>query len=216
MGDPVTPSLGFAASAARFIAQLNAVKDETGIIVGQVKVVANDIAEAERLYLKNRLYLSDGDRSRVEQAIKSTRLAVDRIAREVEPARKSVKKVGTVNVLERVDWILRRSGTTETYQHSLETCHRSLLDKISMLRGVRLITGDQWASSPESTSTVGDCGRDGAQDESNENGWWHKNSFTFSGSFYFLLTSRRRQRFLGLFWTGRHKLNRRSQRHCIS
>ncbi|KAI4241363.1 MAG: hypothetical protein LQ352_007463 [Teloschistes flavicans] len=136
MGDPFTPSISFVASTARFFAQLNAVKDETGVVLGQVKVVTNDIVEAERLYRIKKPYLTDGDQSRIEEVIKDTRLAVNRIAKEVEPARRSVKKLGTIDVFHRVDWILRRSGSTETYQHSLETCHRSLLDRISMLRGV--------------------------------------------------------------------------------
>ncbi|KAL8716054.1 MAG: hypothetical protein Q9225_006261 [Loekoesia sp. 1 TL-2023] len=149
MGEPFTPSLGFAASAGRFIAQLSAVKDETGVVISQVKTVTNDITEAERLYLKKKPYLSDGDQSRVEEVIRNTKVAVNRIAKEVEPARKSVKKLGTVNVIDRVDWILRRSGSTETYQHSLETCHRSLLDRIGMLRGVRPNASDQIISSPK-------------------------------------------------------------------
>ncbi|KAL8726551.1 MAG: hypothetical protein Q9181_006005 [Wetmoreana brouardii] len=151
MEDPFTPTLSFAASAVRFIAQLSAVKDETGVVIGQVKVVANVIAEAERLYLKNKRYLGDADQSRVEEVIRNTRVAVNRIAKEVEPARKSVKKVRTVNVVARVDWILRKSGSTETYQHSLETCHRSLLDRISMLRGVRAAADDQAISLSQRT-----------------------------------------------------------------
>lgn len=170
MGDPVTPSLGFAASAGRFIAQLTAVKDETGVVIGQVKTVTNDITEAERLYLKKKPYLSDGDQSRVEEVIRNTRVAVNRIAKEVEPARKSVKKLGTVNVIDRVDWILRRSGSTETYQHSLETCHRSLLDRISMLRGVRPNASDQAISSPKPPSIESYNRHAEAQSDSDENG----------------------------------------------
>ncbi|KAI4177713.1 MAG: hypothetical protein LQ343_000176 [Gyalolechia ehrenbergii] len=136
MGDPVTPSLGFAVSAVRFLAQLSSVRDETGVVIDQVKIVTNDITEAERLFSRKKAYMSDADQSRVEEVIRSTGVAVYRIAREVERARKSIVKVGTVNGFDRFDWVLRRSGSTETYQHSLETCHRSLLDRISMLRGV--------------------------------------------------------------------------------
>lgn len=149
MGDAVTSGLGIAASAVRFVAQLVAVRDETGVVIGQIKVVTNDIVEAERLYLQKRRYLSDGEQSRVVNVIRNTELAVRRIAREVEPARKSVVKLGTVNVVDRIDWILRRSGSTETYQHSLETCHRSLLDRISMLRHVQSNTSDHFIPSPE-------------------------------------------------------------------
>ncbi|KAI4143848.1 MAG: hypothetical protein L6R39_004425 [Caloplaca ligustica] len=129
--DLISPSLGAAASAARFIAQLGAVKDETGVVIEQVKVVTNDIAEAERLYLKQKHYLIDGEQSRVEEVIRNIKVAVNRIAKEVEPARKSVTKVGAVNVVDRVDWILRRKDTTETHQRSVETCHRSLLDRMN-------------------------------------------------------------------------------------
>ncbi|KAL8831952.1 MAG: hypothetical protein Q9170_005078 [Blastenia crenularia] len=153
MGDPVTPSLGFAASAAKFVAQLSGVRDETGVVIGQVKVVTNDITMAEKLYLKKKLYLCDEDRSEVEEVIRNTRLAVNRIAKEVEPARKDVLKLGTIHLVDRVDWILRRSGSTETYQHSLETCHRSLLDRISMLRTVQPRADEQAGSLPEQTST---------------------------------------------------------------
>ncbi|KAL9612598.1 MAG: hypothetical protein Q9167_002804 [Letrouitia subvulpina] len=168
MGDAVTSGLGIGASVGRFVAQLAAVKDETGVVIGQVKVVANDIAEAERLYMKKKPYLSDGYQSRVEEVIRSTRLAVDRIAKEVEPARKSVVKVGTVNVVDRIDWILRRSGSTETYQHSLETCHRSLLDRISMLRDVQPNTNDHFVLSPKRSPTESHSERPQVQSDSDE------------------------------------------------
>lgn len=154
MGDPFTPSIGFVVSTAKFFAQLNAVKDETGVVLNQVKVVTNDVVEAERLYLIKRLYLSDGDQSRIEEVIKHTRLAVNRIAKEVEPARKSMKKIGTIDGFHRVDWILRKSASTETYQHSLETCHRSLLDRMSMLRGVQSDTGSHPTSMESSNASV--------------------------------------------------------------
>ncbi|KAI4089644.1 MAG: hypothetical protein L6R37_008013 [Teloschistes peruensis] len=152
MGEPFTPSIGFVVSTAKFFAQLNAVKDETGVVLNQVKVVTNDIVEAERLYLIKKPYLSDGDQSRIKEVIKHARLAVNRIAKEVEPARKSMKKIGTIDGFHRIDWILRRSGSIETYQHTLETCHRSLLDRISMLRGVLSDTGSH-QTSMESSNT---------------------------------------------------------------
>ncbi|KAL9601203.1 MAG: hypothetical protein Q9219_002703 [cf. Caloplaca sp. 3 TL-2023] len=152
MGDPITPSIGFVTSTAQLITKLNAVRDETGVVIDQVRVVTNDIAEAERLFLRKRAYLSDADKSRVNAVILSTKAAVHRIAKEVEPARKSVKKVGTVNVVDRFDWILRRSGSTETYQHNLETNHRSLLDRISMLRGVRPDQHDRAVTLPTQSS----------------------------------------------------------------
>ncbi|KAL8934103.1 MAG: hypothetical protein Q9216_006074 [Gyalolechia sp. 2 TL-2023] len=168
MGDPVTPSLGFATSAARFIAQLSSVRDETGVVIDQVKIVTNDITEAERLFSRKKVYLSDVDQSRIEAVIRSTRLAVNRIAREVEPVRKSIVKLGTVNGFERFDWVLRRSGTTETYQHSLETCHRSLLERISMLRGVRPNTGYERHPLMESNSGEVHDSRAGVSRDSDE------------------------------------------------
>lgn len=169
--DLISPSLGAAASAARFIAQLGAVKDETGVVIEQVKVVTNDIAEAERLYLKQKHYLIDGEQSRVEEVIRNIKVAVNRIAKEVEPARKSVTKVGAVNVVDRVDWILRRKDTTETHQRSVETCHRSLLDRMSMLRALGPnpgyqafplpgpITGRSYSSGTETQSDSDDIGQ---------------------------------------------------------
>ncbi|KAL9582015.1 MAG: hypothetical protein Q9212_003550 [Teloschistes hypoglaucus] len=154
MGDPFSPSIGFVVSTAQFFAQLNAVKDETGVVLNQVKVVTNDIVEAERLYLIKKPYLSDGDQSRIEEVVKHTKLAVYRIAKEVEPARKSMKKIGTIDGFHRIDWILRRSASTESYQHSLETCHRSLLDRISMLRGVLSDTGSHPASMESSNTSI--------------------------------------------------------------
>lgn len=145
----MTSGLGFAASAVRFVARLVAVKDETGVVLSQIKVVTDDIVEAERLYLQKRRYLSDGDQSRVVKVIRNAESAVHRIHKEVEPARKSVVRVGTINGFDRIDWILRRSGSTETYQHSLDTCHRSLLDRISMLRHVRSNISDHFVPSPE-------------------------------------------------------------------
>ncbi|KAL8940137.1 MAG: hypothetical protein Q9211_002411 [Gyalolechia sp. 1 TL-2023] len=168
MGDPVTPSLGLAFSTAKLIIQLSAVRDETGVVIDQVKIVTNDITEAERLFSRKKADLCDADRLRVEAVIRSTKVAVHRIAREVEPARKSVVKGGTVNVVDRFDWILRRSGSTETYQHSLETCHRSLLDRISMLRGVRPHAGDQALPSRKPVSVGNHASRAGRQSDSDE------------------------------------------------
>lgn len=168
--DPISPSLGAAASAARFIAQLGAVKDETGVVIEQVKVVANDIAEAERLYLKQKPYMIDGEQIKVEDVIRNTKVAVNRIAREVEPARKSVIKVGTVNVVDRVDWILRRQGSAETYQRNVETCHRSLLDRMSMLRALGPNPGYQTFPLPGPITGESYGSRTKTQSDSDDNG----------------------------------------------
>lgn len=180
MGDFFTPGLGFVGSAARFIAQLSSVRDETGVVIDQVKMITNDITEAELLFARKKSYLSEAEQSRVEAVIRSTRVAVNRIAKEVEPARKSVAKVGTINGVERFDWVLRRSGSTETYQHCLETCHRSLLDRISMLRGIRPNTGHAPDPVPEPSSTVGrNDSKDQHYFDSDEHG---KSSKTFVDS----------------------------------
>ena len=137
MADPfslLAAGAGFTISAGRFVAQLSAVKDETGTVIGQVRRITRDIIEAERLYQLKKSNLSDSEQSTVEDVIKDTRLAVNNIAKQVEPARKGVAKLGTVNVVDRIDWILRRSSAAELYQHNLGTCHRSLLDRIGMLR----------------------------------------------------------------------------------
>lgn len=172
MGDFITPSLGFVGSAARFIAQLSSVRDETGVVIEQVKIVTNDITEAERFFSLKKPYLSDADRSRVEAVIRSTRVAVNRIAREVEPARASVAKVGTINGVERFDWVLRRSGSIEGYQHTLETCHRSLLDRISMLRGVRSNPSHHRPNTTEQLPSTADSHHSEARydSDSDENG----------------------------------------------
>ena len=83
---------------------------------------------------QNRPYLSEAEKQRVDRVIEDTKHAVPRIAKNVEPARRDVAKRGTVNVVDRFDWVLRRSAAVELYQHSLDACQRSLQGQIVMLR----------------------------------------------------------------------------------
>ena len=137
MGDPfslLATGIGFTVTTSRFIAQLNAVRDETGIVIKQAKTITEDIAEAEELYLEQKPSLSDRNQFRIEEVIKDTKWAVNKIAKQVEPARRGLAKSGTINVVDRFDWIFRKSSATKSHQDHLAACHGSLLGQISKLR----------------------------------------------------------------------------------
>ena len=137
MVDPfsiLTAGAGFAVTAGRFIAQLASVRDDTGIIIEQLKVITMDVVEAVNLRHQHSSYLSEAQKHRVDRVIEETKQAVTRIAKQVEPARRDVAKRGTVNIADRVDWVFRRSAAVTTYQHSLSACQQSLQGQIGMLR----------------------------------------------------------------------------------
>ena len=135
--------IGVTVSITRFIIQFNGVKDETGIVLQQVRSVAGDVAEAGELYLDLKTHLSDGDQFRTEAVIRGTKRALNAIAKQVEPARKDKAKHGNVNLLNRVDWMLRRSSATNSCQANLATYERSLHSQINYLRMCRLASNMQ-------------------------------------------------------------------------
>ena len=146
MADPFslfTAGASFAASATQFLARLAGVKDETCVIINQVKTITRDIVEAEALYLESRPYLADHEQIRIAKVIQETKIAANRVARLVEPARKDISKLGTVHLADRVDWILRKSSSTNNYQHSLNTCQNSLHSQIMRLRLAHTTTDAQ-------------------------------------------------------------------------
>lgn len=130
----ISAGMGFAVSATRFIAQLASVKDDTGTIIGQLKIITGDVVEAVNLLHRNRSYLSEVEKQGTDRVIEETKRAINRIAKHVEPARRHVAKRGTVNIVDRFDWVIRRSSAAESYQHSLNACQQSLQGKIAMLR----------------------------------------------------------------------------------
>lgn len=139
MGDPLSvlaTGAGFTVKASQFILQLNAVDSETKIIIQQVKWVLGDIAEAERLYSERKASLSDADEYRTKEVIRQNVWTINEIAKQVEPARKSIERSGSTKLAERLDWVLRRSGNAKSYKDLLTTSQGALHNQISMLRAV--------------------------------------------------------------------------------
>lgn len=137
MGEPfslISAGAGFAITAGKFIDKLASVKDDTGIIIQQLKVITEDILEAVNLRHRNKPYLTEADIQRADRVIEGTKHAVMRVAKHVEPARRGVAKTGTVNMVDRFDWVFRKSSAVESYQHSLNTCQQSLQGQITKLR----------------------------------------------------------------------------------
>lgn len=137
MADPfslITSGTGFAITAAKFIAQLASVKDDTGRIIEQLQVITQDVVDAVNLRHEKKPFLSEAEKQRVDGVIEETKHAIMNIAKHLEPARRGVAKAGTVNVVDRFDWVCRRSAAVESYQHSLDASQRSLHGQILMLR----------------------------------------------------------------------------------
>lgn len=140
MADPftlITAGASYAVSAATFIADLASVKDDTNTIIRQLKVITSDVVEAVKLRHQNIRYLTEAQKQRVDWVIQETNHALNRIKKHVEPARRGVAKSGTVNMVDRVDWVLRRSAAVEAYQHSLNACQISLQGQINILMAAR-------------------------------------------------------------------------------
>ena len=130
--------IGLTVNVTKFIIQFNAVKDETGFVARQVQSVTRDVQEAEELYLGQKHHLSDGEQFRTEAVIRDTKRALNAIAKQVEPARRDKAEHGSVGVINRVDWILRRSSATQSCQAHLATIYISLQGRLSYLRMSRL------------------------------------------------------------------------------
>ncbi|MCJ1261799.1 hypothetical protein MMC22_001667 [Lobaria immixta] len=140
MADPftlITAGASYAVSATKFIADLASVKDDTNTIIRQLKVITSDVVEAVKLRHQNIRYLSEAQKQRVDWVIQETNHALNKIKKHVEPARRGVAKSGTVNMVDRVDWVLRRSASVEAYQHSLNACQISLQGQINILMASR-------------------------------------------------------------------------------
>lgn len=140
MADPftlITAGASYAVSATKFIADLASVKDDTNTIIRQLKVITSDVVEAVKLRHQNIRYLSEAQKQRVDWVIQETNHALNKIKKHVEPARRGVAKSGTVNMVDRVDWVLRISAAVEAYQHSLNACHISLQGQINILMASR-------------------------------------------------------------------------------
>lgn len=155
MADPITTlatAVGFTVTTAKFLAQLHAVGGETGTVIDQIQIVMGDVIEAETLYQEQTPSLSEREQSRVQQIIKDTKKTLKQIATQVERARVSKVKHGTITLVHRLDWIFRKSGTAQSYQQILATCQRSLQGEIFKLRLKSLANGPRLPSYEEASS----------------------------------------------------------------
>ncbi|KAL8822326.1 MAG: hypothetical protein Q9191_006935 [Dirinaria sp. TL-2023a] len=135
MADPGTiATLAF--SIAQFAAQIGGVTDETKAVLQQLKTIERDIKVAERLFETNKARLRDEDQFLIAEVIDDCRSAHSKVASVVESARKSINKVGTVDVARRFDWMIRKSSAARIHQPRLDICHRSLQGQILWLRSL--------------------------------------------------------------------------------
>ena len=156
MADPISTlatTVGFTVTTAKFLAQLHAVGGETATVIDQIQIVMRDVIEAEVLYQEQAPSLSEREQSRVQQIIKDTKKTLKQIETQVERARVSKVKHGTITLVHRLDWVFRKSGTAQSYQQILATCQRSLQGEIIKLRMKSLANGPRLPTYEEASST---------------------------------------------------------------
>ena len=139
MADPfslIATGAGFTVKASQFISQLHAVDSETAIVVHQVQLVLSDIDEAQRLYSERKVFLSEAEEYRIMEVIRRNVWTINEIAKQVEPVRRDKRVSGSIKLIGRFDWVLRRSGTAKSYQDLLAASQRALHNQIFTLRAL--------------------------------------------------------------------------------
>lgn len=137
----LSAATALAGTIGKLVGQLSGVKDETGTVIDQLRRINDDINEARRLRYVKALNLGDHDTARIDRVIHDSTLAVLKIAKQVEPSRVGVATTGTVNLVDRFDWVSRKSSTVTGYQHNLQTCHQSLQGELGYLRQKLFVAG---------------------------------------------------------------------------
>ena len=121
-----------------FCIKIKDVSNENSVFVRIISRVREDREEAFRLMRKpavQRHFEADPEsKNYVEGTILALNKALQSIGRFVESVRLDEERNGTIGLVNRFEWVLRHEAKLGTRQLELDTCHKSLLQALDIMR----------------------------------------------------------------------------------
>ncbi|KAG4411344.1 hypothetical protein IFR04_015530 [Cadophora malorum] len=128
---------------SEFAIELAEVGSENNVFVRTIQRVRLDLNEAERLLRVPAIRASLENNPQksfwIQQAIHSTKSALNDIGLFVERVRSDQDRDETVSFINRVRWVLNDHGKLENRRSELATCHQSLATVLSTLHPVEML-----------------------------------------------------------------------------
>ena len=128
---------------SEFAIELAEVGSENNVFVRTIQRVRLDLHEAERLLrvpaIRASLETNPQKSFWIQQAIHSTKCALNDIGLFVERVRSDQDRDETVSFINRVRWVLNDHGKLENRRSELATCHQTLATVLSTLHPIEML-----------------------------------------------------------------------------